>query len=221
MKRELLAAALCAAAFASPGQAATQYYVGATFISTETEDYCVLARFRGYDGSFTLAQADGLYALISGALESNGVSEYAQVQHIYPSENEAQGITGEALTEKFLTSGTSVCTMGGAPVDAVALTSAFNCEYQNENQLCVRLYVHTGATDLSSLGIPYGSAGAIGGIFIKREVWNATSGLLLGGGSLPLSNVTLANTLGLTPLSSSVKTVFAATRVKPKAALAP
>jgi hypothetical protein len=222
MKRELLvAAALCAAAFASLSQAATQYYIGATFISTETEDYCVLSRFRSYDGSFTLAQADGLYALISGALESNGVSDYAQVQYIYPSENEAQGITGEAVTEKFLTAGTSVCTVGGAPVDAVALTSAFNCEYQNENQMCIRLYVHTGVTDLSSLGIPYGGAGAIGGIFIKREVWNATSGLLLGGGSLPLANTTLANTLGLAPLSTRVKTVFAATHVKPKAALAP
>ena len=220
MKREFFAAiALCVAVLASPSQAATQYYVGATFISTEPEDYCVLSRFRSYDGSFTLAQADGLYALISGALESNGVGEYAQVQYIYPSENEAQGITGEALTEKFLTSGTSVCTMGGAPVDAVALTSAFNCEYQNENQMCVRLYVHTGATDLSALGIPYRSAGAIGGIFIKREVWNATSGLLLGGGSLPMANATLANTLGLTPLGSSVKTVFSASRVKPKAAL--
>ena len=222
MKKELLAAAvLCATAFTAPVQAATQYYVGATFISTKTDDYCVLARFRGYDGSFTLAQADGLYALISAALEKNGVSEYASVQHIYPSQNEAQGVTGEALTEKFLTKGTSVCTVGGAPVDAVALTSAFNCEYQNENQLCVRLYVHTGATNLSSLGIPYGSAGAIGGVFIKREVWNATSGLLLGGGSLPLANVTLVNALGLDSLSTSVKTVFSATSVNPKAALTP
>ena len=135
MKRALFAAALYVAAFASPSQAATQYYVGATFISTETENYCVLARFRSYDGSFTLAQADGLYTLISEALESNGVSEYAQVQHVYPSENEARGVTGEALTEKFLTSGTSVCTVDGKPVDAVALSSAFNGVYQHENQL--------------------------------------------------------------------------------------
>jgi hypothetical protein len=169
---------------------AVDYWVGYTFIHDEDTHFCVIARFRAYDGSFSLNKADSLYKIIADQVDGLGISETTTLNHTFPSENNSQGVTGEGLGNAFLADGVATCTVGGEPVDAMIFLSAFNCEYQNENQLCLRLYVDTGATDITFLGIPRGPA-AIGGIFIKREVWDATSALILGNPglipSLPLA----------------------------------
>jgi hypothetical protein len=172
---------------------AEDYYVGYTFIHESSSHYCAIIRFRAFDGSFTLTEADGLYSLIANQLVSGSSYTFS---HTLPSQCHASNITGEALANAFLQYGTGVCTVGGQPVDGVVFVSLFNCEYQLADQMCVRLYVDTGALNLSSFGIPQGPA-AIGGIFIKKEVWTAASSFIVGNPglipSLPLSTYTVGD----------------------------
>jgi hypothetical protein len=112
--------------------------------------------------------------LVTDFASSSGVT----MNHKIPSVAKSEGFTGEGLANSFLTKGVDTCKVNGVPVDAMGFVSMFNCEYQLENQMCMRLYVDTGDTNLTMLGIPQAPA-AIGGIFIKREVWNATKNLVL------------------------------------------
>lgn len=137
----------------------------------------MIVRFKASDGSFTLTQADALYNSISSLITGQDLGSVT-VTNFLPSENHSNGITGEGLTDTFLTEGTGVCLSGGVPVDAVGFVSAFRCEYQNQNQMCFRLYVDTGDFDLSMIGVPQQPTG-IGGVFIKREVWDAAFGLIM------------------------------------------
>jgi hypothetical protein len=174
--------ALCALGFSSNSQAATQWWLGYTFIMSEDGNACVLARYRAFDGSFTLAQADAIYSTVAGLIDSNvdAGSLGVNVQHTLPSQAEALGQTGEAIGAAFLQSGVNICTVGGQPVDVVLFLSHFSCEYQNEWQMCIRLYADTGEYDLTSLGVNRGPA-AFGGIFIKKEIWDAVAGIVYSG----------------------------------------
>ncbi|WP_200376724.1 hypothetical protein [Thiocystis violacea] len=163
---------------------AEEWYAGTTFISSGDSDACVIVRFKAGTDFYTLSQADGLYSTITSLLTDQDLGDVT-LSHITPSQNHEDGISGESLANYFLSNGTAVCTMGGQSVDAVGFISTFPCEYQNENQMCFRLYVDTGELDLTMIGIPQAPA-ALGGVFIKREVWNAVYGLISGNsGSLP------------------------------------
>jgi len=156
---------------------AEDWYVGNSFIYSGDSAACVIVRFKASDGSYTLAQADALYSTIASLVVNQDLGDTSSDTTL-PSQNHANNVTGEQLASYFVSEGTGVCTVGGQPVDAVGFVSTFRCEYQNENQMCIRLYVDTGELDLSALGIPQGPA-TVGGIFIKREVWDAVFALML------------------------------------------
>lgn len=177
---------------------AEDWYGGATFVQGGGMKGCMLARFKASDGSFTLAQADVLYTVLFGAFTSLDVDE-VRVNMQLPSEMKASGHSGEELLKLFLDKGTGVCDFGGEPADAVGFVSSFSCEYQNENQMCFRLYINAGTNDLSMLGIPSGTA-TIGGLFVKRELWDVVMSLLMTYGdsllnSLPAERSKLLNML--------------------------
>ena len=188
---------------------AEDYYVGYSFIHMDTTHFCVIARTRAYDGSFTLAEADGLYKIIADQVDGLGLTQTIQINHTLPSVNHSNGVTGESLASAFLSMGVQTCTVNSQPVDAMVFISAFNCIYQNENQMCVRLYVDTGVTDLTVLGVPRGPA-AIGGIFIKREVWNAAKALILANPNA-IPSLPLVGSIGakINPLLISIETEVA------------
>ncbi|EXJ15042.1 hypothetical protein D779_1911 [Imhoffiella purpurea] len=156
---------------------AEDWYVGTTFVESGDTHACIIARFKAVDGSYTLSQADAIYDLVSSALVDQDLGS-VKVDSDMPSTNHDNGYTGEGLANYFISQGTGVCTIGGVPVDAVIFLSAFRCEYQNENQMCFRLYVDLGELDMRSVGVPQGPA-TIGGIFIKREVWDAAFAMIL------------------------------------------
>lgn len=156
---------------------AEEYYAGVTFIQAQGMKGCLIARFKASDGSYTLEQADTLYVTLFGALDALDIDN-AQIETDLPSQVQANGYSGEALLEAFLSKGTGVCTFGGEPSDAVAFVSTFRCQYQNENQMCFRLYLDAGTNDLSMIGIPSGIA-TLGGMFVKREVWDVMMGLIM------------------------------------------
>jgi len=177
-KGVLLGMVLAAFATVSNTAYAEDYYVGYSFIDLGSEDLCIIVRFRRFDGSFSLSEADGLYNLVVGLVTDFASDANVKLTHTIPSAAKNEGLTGEGLATSFLNQGVDTCKVGGVPVSAMGFISMFNCEYQLENQMCMRLYVDTGDTNLSLLGIPQAPA-AIGGIFIKREVWNATKNLVL------------------------------------------
>jgi hypothetical protein len=165
---------------------AEDWYVGFTGIQTQGMQGCVIARFKASDGSYTLAQADALYTTLFSAftgLDAGDVGVSIQT----PSQMQAQGYSGEGLLESFKSNGTGVCTSNGQPADAVGFISTFSCDYQNEGQMCFRLYIDAGTNDLSSFGIPSGIA-TIGGIFVKRELWNVIMSLIMSNGDTLFSS---------------------------------
>ncbi|MCF7977525.1 MAG: hypothetical protein K9L82_05830 [Chromatiaceae bacterium] len=195
--KKLIALTLLVSLVAPLKAFAEDWYAGVTFLQAEGMNACVIARFKASDGSYTLSQADALYTVLFGALAGVDTGDVL-VDNQLPSQVQAGGNDGAGLLTSFINNGTSVCTFGGQPADAVGFLSTFRCEYQNENQMCFRLYIDAGENDLSMLGIPSGIA-TIGGIFVKRELWdvimtlimqNSRSGIdLLGGSSDGRSNL--------------------------------
>ncbi|WP_200246194.1 hypothetical protein [Lamprobacter modestohalophilus] len=175
--KKLIALTLLVSLVAPLKAFAEDWYAGVTFLQAEGMNACVIARFKASDGSYTLSQADALYTVLFGALADVDTGDVL-VDNQLPSQVQAGGNTGEGLLSAFLDKGTSVCTFGGQPADAVGFLSTFRCEYQNENQMCFRLYIDAGQNDLSMLGIPPGVA-TIGGMFVKRELWDVIMTLIM------------------------------------------
>lgn len=157
--------------------AAPEWYVGYTFLYSESGHTCSFMRFRA--DSYSVEQADRLYPLLADRISRYAVIN-ATLAHTLPSEALAKGETGEQMAQAFLTKGVGACLVAGQPVGGLLFISSFRCDYQNEAQLCIRLYVDTGAKDATGQGIDRGPA-ALGGIFVKREVWDASTALIYAG----------------------------------------
>jgi hypothetical protein len=157
--------------------AAPQWYVGYSFIHGESSQYCAFMRFRA--DSHTLDQADTLYRYLGDRLAAHAEAG-AALSHTLPSEALAEGKTGEAMAEEFIAHGVGACTIAGQPVDGLLFVSSFVCDYQDEPQMCVRVYVDTGNQDATSFGIARGPA-SLGGVFVNRTVWDSSSALVHAG----------------------------------------
>lgn len=160
---------------------AADWYAGHAFVYSGDSNACVIVRFKSADRSFTLAEADGLFNVVLSMVTDQELPPDVRISSYLPSRNHADNVTGDSLANIFLSSGTRVCLVGGEPVDMVAFISAFRCEYQNQNQMCFRIYVDLGELDLTQIGVPKGPSG-LGGVFVRRELWDTLFPLLLRGG---------------------------------------
>ncbi|MBK1717878.1 hypothetical protein [Thiocystis violacea] len=161
----------------SPSWAAPEWYVGYSFIYTGAGNICSFMRFR--TDSYSVQQADVLYNHLTDHLAKQA-DEGATFAHTLPSVALARGQSGEQMAAEFLSSGVGACDVAGQPADSLLFISSFACDYQNEAQLCTRLYVDTGNQDATSFGIDRGPA-TVGGFFVKRPVWEASSALVYDG----------------------------------------
>jgi hypothetical protein len=171
---------LCLLALAlvqAPSWAAPQWYVGYSFIHGENGRYCAFMRFRA--DSHTLEQADTLYRYLGDRLAARAEAG-AALSHTLPSAALAEGKTGESMADEFIAKGVGACTIADRPVDGLLFISSFDCDYQDEPQMCVRVYVDTGDQDATPFGIARGPA-SLGGIFVNRTVWNSSSSLVYAG----------------------------------------
>lgn len=169
--------AIVAMLAASSVTAAPEWYVGHSFVYNASGNLCTFMRFRA--DSFTVAQADVLYAHLGDQLAEHA-EEGATFAHTTPSAALAAGESGEQAAADFLSQGVAACTVAGEPVDGVMFISAFGCDYQNQAQMCIRLYVDTGDKDLTQSGIARGPTG-VDGVFVRRPVWDASAGLVYAG----------------------------------------
>ncbi|MBK1720783.1 hypothetical protein CKO23_00770 [Thiocystis violacea] len=161
--------------------AAPEWYVGYSFIYGETGSYCSFMRFRA--DSYSVEQADVLYNHLADQLveHANPGSTFA---HTLPSAALAKGESGEQKAGEFLSKGVGACTVADKLVDGMLFISSFACDYQNQPQMCTRLYADTGSKDSTAFGISRGPTG-IGGMFVRRPVWDASTGLIYGGRTSP------------------------------------
>jgi hypothetical protein len=152
------------------------YYAGVTFVIEGSSEVCSIIRFQA--SGFSLSESDALYALLANYMTQGGSSIDWQ-HHILPSENLANGVTGEGLVNSFLQNGTGVCTINGQPVDQVLLASLYKCDYQGAQHTCIRLYVHTGALNLSAYGIPFNTVAGLGAIVVAEPIWDAATAQII------------------------------------------
>ena len=179
MKAFVPVACVALATLASSAIAAPQWYVGYTFVYSESGNSCAFMRFRS--DTFSLEQADAVYALFADRVVER-LGSTATVGDVLPSEELAEGETGEGTAAAFLSQGVGACEVAGEPVSGLLYVSGFGCEYQNESQMCIRSYVDVGERDLADQGIGSGPASR-GGVFVKRPVWDASAALVYAGGS--------------------------------------
>ena len=165
--------AMLLVAVTSPVAKAADFYAGTTWVTYEGASYCVVVRFKAYDGSFTLEEADSLYSTIVGIVNSIQGEYGVQTWHKLPSEALAEGITGELLWDSFLVNGNGLCTMYGEPVDQVLFLSLYDCFYQGADHMCIRTYIHTGELDLSEIGIPYNMVVGLGAVVVASPIWDS------------------------------------------------
>lgn len=165
------------------------FYAGTTFVSEGSGNYCFIIRFQA--AGFSLQESDALYALLAGYATDSNVAD--RISHVLPSQNLRNGITGEALWDAFIRKGTGLCTFSGKPADQILFTSLYKCFYQGADHTCIRFYVHTGALNLSSLGIPYNMVAGLGALVVAEPIWDAvTAEILKNPPQLPLT----INTIG-------------------------
>ncbi|MFD2113013.1 hypothetical protein [Thiorhodococcus fuscus] len=136
-------------------------------------------RFRS--DSYSLEEADTVYRLFADRL-ADRVGSDATFADVPPSEALAEGKTGEGMAAEFVSRGVGACEVGGNPVSGLIFISSFGCDYQNEAQMCIRSYLDAGDRDLTAQGIGNGPAG-LGGDFVNRQVWDASSDLVYAGQS--------------------------------------
>ncbi|EXJ15956.1 hypothetical protein [Imhoffiella purpurea] len=179
MKAYALVVCATLAILASSAFAAPQWYVGYTFVYSESGNSCAFMRFRG--DTYSLDEADVLYALFADRIVER-VGTTSAFSHVLPSEALAEGKSGEETAAAFLAEGVGACEVAGEPVSGLVYVSGFGCEYQNESQMCIRSYVDVGDRDLSGQGIASGPA-VLGGVFVKRPVWDASAALVQAGGA--------------------------------------
>ncbi len=165
-------------AVTSPMAKAADFYAGTTWIAYEDTSYCLIVRFKAYDGSFTLEEADSLYSTVSGMLVDVEDEYGVQTWHKLPSEALADGITGELLWDSFLVNGNGLCTINNEPVDQVLFLSLYDCFYQGADHMCIRTYIHTGELDLSYVGIPYDMVVGLGAVVIASPIWDSVMSTL-------------------------------------------
>lgn len=161
----------------SLSQAAPDWYVGYSFIYNESGNLCSFMRFRA--DSFTVQQADTLYAYLADRLAAQA-ADGSTFLHTAPSTALARGESGEQMAQEFLSKGVGACTVAGDPVAGVMFISAFGCDYQNQPQMCMRLYVDTGDKDATASGIARGPTG-VNGTFVRRPVWDTAAGAVYAG----------------------------------------
>ncbi|NEX23355.1 hypothetical protein G3480_24185 [Thiorhodococcus mannitoliphagus] len=178
MKRFCMAlACLFAASAPTIGSAAPTWYVGYSFVYSDARNLCSFMRFQA--DAFGIEQADVLYKHLED-LMTTSADEGATFAHTLPSEALAKGQTGEQVVADIAAEGLAACTVAEQPVDGMLLASAFPCFYQDQQQMCFRLYVNTGDTDPTAFGIDPGPA-ELGGSFVLRKTWDASAGLVYAG----------------------------------------
>ena len=165
--------AMLSVAVTSPVAKAAEFYAGTTWVSYEGASYCIVVRFKAYDGSFTLEEADSLYDTIVGMVTSIQGEYGVQTWHTLPSQNLYEGKTGELLWESFLDKGNRLCTLYDEPVDQVLFLSLYDCFYQGADHMCIRTYIHTGELDLSEIGIPYNMVVGLGAVVVASPIWDS------------------------------------------------
>ncbi len=179
--------------------AAAEYYVGVTWVIEGSSELCLMIRFQA--SGFSLYEADALYALLDSYLVQSGQADWSST--MLPSQALAQGITGEALAQSFLQKGTGVCTINNQPVDQAGLVSLYKCFYQEADHTCIRMYVHTGALNLSAYGIPYNIVAGLGAIVVAEPIWDAATAQILA--SPPVLPTSL--TTALKQIKDEMKTI--------------
>jgi len=157
--------------------AEAEWYVGYTFVYSGSGNSCAFMRFRS--DSYSLGEADAVYRLFADRL-ADQVGTDATFADVPPSEALAEGKTGEGMAAEFLSQGVGACEVAGDPVSGLIFISSFGCDYQNEAQMCIRSYLDAGDRDLTAQGIGSGPAG-LGGDFVNRQVWDASSDLVYAG----------------------------------------
>lgn len=168
----------------SSASAAPEWYVGYSFIYKETDNLCAFMRFRS--DAYSVEQADVLYSHLQDAF-STSAGAGATLAHTLPSSALAKGESGETKAAEFIGDGLNACLVGGKPVEGTLFISAFPCDYQDGAHMCIRLYVNTGDEDASAFGIDRGPA-QLGGLFVTRAVWDASSALVYAGAArLPVA----------------------------------
>ena len=165
--------AMLLVAVTSPVAKAAEFYAGITWVVYENASYGVVVRFKAYDGSFTLEEADSLYSTIAAMVVDIEDDYDVQTQTKLPSEALAEGITGELLWDSFLVNGNGLLTVNSEPVDQVLFLSLYDCFYQGADHMCIRTYIHTGELDLSEIGIPYNMVVGLGAVVVASPIWDS------------------------------------------------
>lgn len=165
--------AMLLVAVTSPVAKAADFYAGITWIQYENSSFGLVVRFKAYDGSFTLQEAEAIYdaigPMVVGLADQYGV--YTSTKS--PSEALAEGITGELLWDSFLVNGNGLLTINNEPVNQVIFLSLYNCFYQGADHMCMRIYIHTGELDLSNIGIPYDMVVGLGAVVVATPIWDS------------------------------------------------
>jgi hypothetical protein len=170
--------AILLVAVTSPVAKAADFYAGTTWVTYEGASYCIVVRFKAYDESFTLEEADSLYDTIVGMVTSIQGEYDVQTWHKSPSENLTDGITGELLWKSFMDKGNRLCTLYNEPVDQVLFLSLYDCFYQGAEHMCIRTYIHTGELNLSDIGIPYDMVVGLGAVVLATPIWDSVMSML-------------------------------------------
>lgn len=170
--------AMLLVAVTSPVAKAADFYAGITWIQYENSTFGLVVRFKAYDGSFTLQEAEAIYTALHPIVTNLGGQYGVYTSTKSPSEALAEGITGELLWDSFLVNGNGLLTINNEPVDQLLFLSLYDCFYQGADHMCIRTYIHTGDLNLSSIGVPYNMVVGLGAVVVATPIWDSLMSIL-------------------------------------------